>query len=106
MIASGLKKLAEENGMTVAHGVAYGNLGGFSATFSEGAGWKRIDFATRFLDEEKKQGFISEVNKVNLVKTYRVQRRVWASGCSRLSSRIRRAPWIRSGNFFPGSCLC
>ena len=52
MIGSGLKKLAEENGMTVAHGVAYGNLGGFSATFSEGAGWKRIDFATRFLDEE------------------------------------------------------
>ena len=74
MIGSGLKKLAEENGMTVAHGVAYGNLGGFSATFSEGAGWKRIDFATRFLNEEKKQGFISEVNKVNLVKTYRIQR--------------------------------
>lgn len=73
MIGSGLKKLAERNGMTVSHGVAYGNLGGFNATFSEGAGWKRIDFATRFPDAEKKQGFVDEVNGVNLQKTYRIQ---------------------------------
>ena len=74
MIGSGMKKLAERNGMTVSHGVAYGNLGGFCATFSEGAGWKRIDFATRFLNPEKKQGFVAEVNAVNLQKTYRIQR--------------------------------
>lgn len=74
MIGSGLKKLAERNGMTVSHGVAYGNLGGFNATFSEGSGWKRIDFGTRFPDAEKKQGFVAEVNGVNLQKTYRIQR--------------------------------
>ena len=43
LIGSGLKKLAKEYGMTVS-GVAYGSLGGFAATLSEGAGFKRIVF--------------------------------------------------------------
>ena len=36
MIGSGLKKLASENGMKVARGVAYGALRGYAATLSEG----------------------------------------------------------------------
>ena len=36
MIGSGLKKLANENGMKVAHGVAYGSLRSYAATLSEG----------------------------------------------------------------------
>ena len=39
MIASTYKKLASEYGMQVDKGVAYGSLGGFAATLSEGGGW-------------------------------------------------------------------
>ena len=38
MIGSGLKKLAQENGMTVSNGVAYGSLQGYAATLSQGRG--------------------------------------------------------------------
>lgn len=50
MIASGLKKLAKEYGMSVDKGIAYGSLGGFAATLSEGAGYKLIVFSTHFDD--------------------------------------------------------
>ena len=73
MIGSGLKKLAKENGMKVSHGVAYGDLGGYAATLSEGAGYKQIVFATRFADSVKKTEFMDEVGKVDVKKKYRVQ---------------------------------
>lgn len=73
MIGSGLKKLAQENGMKVAAGVAYGSLGGFAATLSEGAGWKQIVFATRFPDAVKKTEFMEQIGLVDLKKQYRVQ---------------------------------
>lgn len=73
MIGSGLKKLAKENGMKVAAGVAYGSLGGFAATLSEGAGYKQIVFATRFPDAVKKTEFLEKVEQVDLKKLYRVQ---------------------------------
>lgn len=73
MIASGLKKLASENGMKVAHGVAYGGLGGFAATLSEGSGWKKIIFATRFTDNQMANAFIQQVNQVDVKRVYRVQ---------------------------------
>ena len=53
MIASTYKKLAAEYGMMVDKGVAYGNLGGFAATLSEGSGWKQIIFATTIADPAK-----------------------------------------------------
>lgn len=73
MIGSGLKKLAKENGMTVAHGVAYGSLQGFAATLSEGSGYKRIDFATTFTDPVKKAELMDLVSKTDVKKLYRVQ---------------------------------
>ncbi len=73
MIGSGMKKFAKENGMTVASGVAYGNYQGFAATFSEGSGYKRVDFATRFTDPVQKTMFMDALNGVNLQKTFRIQ---------------------------------
>ena len=61
MIGSGLKKLAKENGMKIDSGVAYGSLGGFAATLSEGAGWKQIVFSTRFMDYVNKTRFMETV---------------------------------------------
>ena len=73
MIGSGLKKLANENGMKVAHGVAYGNFRGFALTMCEGSGWKRLDFTTRFLDPAAQNAFQAKLTEVDLKKTYRVQ---------------------------------
>ena len=73
MVGSGLKKLAGEYGMKIASGVAYGNLGGFAATLSEGSGWKQVVFATQFSDPVKKTQFMDAVQQVNVQKQYRVQ---------------------------------
>ena len=53
MVSMGLKKLASENNMTVASGVAYGALHGYAATLSEGAGYKLLVITTKFTDPEK-----------------------------------------------------
>lgn len=73
MIGSGLKKLAAENGMKVSKGVAYGNLRGYAATLSEGAGWKQIAFSLIFLDDAQRGLFIDYVNKVDVQSLYRVR---------------------------------
>lgn len=77
MIGNALKKLANENGMTVSNGVAYGSLRGYAATLSEGGGWKRIDFSVRFSDAVKKTEFMDAVGSLTdqqLYKLYRVNR--------------------------------
>lgn len=73
MIGSGLKKLAQENGMKVAKGVAYGSLQGFAATMSEGAGFKQIVFTTKFADSAQQDALLKVVNEANVSATYRVQ---------------------------------
>ncbi|MGM9605406.1 MAG: hypothetical protein ACI3XG_10120 [Faecousia sp.] len=72
MIGGGLKKLANEYQMTVAQGVAYGSLGGFAATLSEGSGWKRIVFSTQFPDPAGRTGIMDTVNARDLKKEFRV----------------------------------
>ena len=73
MIGSGLKKFAKENNLQVAHGVAYGCFRGFTLTMCEGAGWKRLDFSTRFYDPAAQHALEAKVAEVDLMKTYRVQ---------------------------------
>lgn len=73
MIGSGLKKLAQEHGMTVAKGVAYGSLGGFAATMSEGSGYKQIVFTTKFQDVEKLNALQQTINGRNIAKELRVR---------------------------------
>lgn len=72
MIGNGLKKLANEYGMNVSNGVAYGSLGGYAATLSEGTGYKRIVFSTRFADPAGRTGFMDAVNGRDVKKEFRV----------------------------------
>lgn len=73
MVGSGLIKLAAKNGMKVSKGVAYGNLRGYAATLSEGAGWKQIAFSVTFPDSAQRGAFVDVVNTVNVQKLYRVR---------------------------------
>lgn len=73
MIGQGLKKLAQENGMRISKGVAYGNLRGFSATCNEGTGFKRIVFSAKFRDLADRDALVEAASKVDVKKAYRVQ---------------------------------
>ncbi len=73
MIGSGLKKYARENGMTVAHGVAYGSFRGYAATMSEGSGYKQIVITTKFTDPEKLQKLQETLNGRNITREFRVR---------------------------------
>ena len=73
MIGFALKKFASQNGMLTSHGVAYGSLRGYSATLSEGSGYKQIVFTTCFSDPALEKAFWDEVNAAPLRKNYRVQ---------------------------------
>ena len=72
MIGSALQKLARENGMTVSSGVAYGSFRGFAATFSEGSGYKKIDFAVTFPNPAGRVALMDLLGGMNLRKEYRV----------------------------------
>ena len=72
MIASNYKKLAADYGMLVDKGVAYGSLGGFAATLSEGSGWKQIVFTTTIADSVKALELQTKLNGLNLREEYRV----------------------------------
>lgn len=73
MIGSALKKLANENDMKIAQGVAYGAFHGFAATLSEGAGYKLIVVTTKFPDAEKRVALEDQMGQHNLMKEFRVQ---------------------------------
>ena len=73
MVGSGLKKLAQENGMKIDKGVAYGSLRGFAATMMEGSGYKQIIFATSFVDPVGRTKLTDLVQSLNLKKEYRVR---------------------------------
>ena len=73
MIGSALKKMAKENNMQVAHGVAYGTYRGFALTMCEGSGWKRLDFSTRISDPAAENALKVKLGEVDLKRTYRVQ---------------------------------
>jgi hypothetical protein len=74
MIGSGLKKLAAEHNMRVSNGVGYGDLRGYAATLSEGAGWKQVAFSVSFPDPARKSLFMDVVSTADVEKQYRVLR--------------------------------
>ena len=51
MVGPGLKKYAEEKGLKVSNGVAYGVIGGYMATLVDGADIKRASFSCAVTDE-------------------------------------------------------
>jgi len=71
MIGPGFKKFAEENNFNLEKGVAYGELGGYILTFSEGAGTKTVNVAAYFADDEAKADFLSKLAQVK--NKYRIQ---------------------------------
>ena len=72
MIGLALKKLAQENGMQVDSGVAYGAYKGYAATFREGNGFKQIIFATTFADASSKEALRLAIGERNVTKEFRV----------------------------------
>ena len=74
MIGAGFQKLARGYDMRVAGGVAYGSLMGYATTFSEGAGWKRIDISTQFTDPDQRVALQTALNAVDLGREYRIQK--------------------------------
>ena len=73
MIGTGLKKLANENGMKVANGLAYGTFHGYSAAFWDGSGTKTMMLSTSIQDANAKSEFFSRLGQVNYQKEYRVR---------------------------------
>lgn len=73
MIGSGLKKLAQENGLKVAKGVAYGNFRGYAVTLSEGSGYKQVVFTTKFTQAGDADALQAELNGFDLPRLYRIQ---------------------------------
>lgn len=73
MVASGLKKYAQENGLKVAKGVAYGNFRGYAVTMEDGNGIKQVIIATKFTQAGADDALLAEVNAANVQRTYRVQ---------------------------------
>jgi hypothetical protein len=73
MIGRTYKKFAEENGLQIAQGVAFGNFRGYSATLSEGSGYKQIVINTKFTDPARLQELQAALNQRNLSREFRVQ---------------------------------
>ena len=73
MIGSAMKKLAAEYGMPVSHGVACGSMKGYGATMDDGAGYKRIVFATLIPDAVKLTVLRQRFEGRDLMKEYRVR---------------------------------
>jgi hypothetical protein len=63
MIGFGYRKLAKEYGMTIKHGVAYGNMHGYPATLSEGMGFKIVAFTSVFESDEDGQAFADQLDE-------------------------------------------
>ena len=68
-----MKKLANENGMKVAAGVAYGSLKGYATTLSEGSGYKQLVITTRFADPTQEDALRQTVGQRNIAGDFRVQ---------------------------------
>ena len=77
MIGNTYKKFAQENGLTVSNGVAYGSLRGYAASLFEGSGWKAVVLSVRFSDPARRVELMDLVGNMGdrqLYKTYRVNR--------------------------------
>ena len=73
MIGSGLKKLANERGLRVDKGVAYGALHGYATTMFDGNGIKVICISTTFTDPMLLTQLQSVLNGHNLMNEFRVK---------------------------------
>nr|MDD6336232.1 hypothetical protein [bacterium] len=73
MLGSGLKKLAQQLGMTVSGGMAYGAVDGYLVSFSEGMGEKNVCVSAHFADENGKNAFLAHFQAPTMGSIYRLQ---------------------------------
>ncbi len=73
MIGKSLKELAAQYGMTLGKGVAYGSVGGFAATLSQGMGYKRLDITTYFPGLEARDRLQKTVSEADLTGLYGIR---------------------------------
>ena len=73
MIGKGLKELANEHGMIVEAGMAYGDYEGLAASFCEVMGYKRVFFSTKIADQNAIDAIVNELESLKIEKNYRVQ---------------------------------
>ncbi len=73
MIGTGLKKLANENGMKVANGLAYGTFRGYSAAFWDGSWHQNHDAQHEHTGRGREERIFSRLGQVNYQKEYRVR---------------------------------
>lgn len=72
MVGKGIKKYANEKGLTVKNGLAYGVYHGFMITLNEGSGWKSLSVAVSFNDENSYLALGTYLSDQNIRKSYRI----------------------------------
>lgn len=65
MVGKGIKKYANEKGLTVKNGLAYGVYHGFMITLNEGSGWKALSVAVSFNDENSVKNILKRLVLLN-----------------------------------------
>lgn len=73
MVGPGLKKLAEERSLTIAEGIAYGTVGGYTVTLSEGMGVKSVSVSADLSDDAVWERTASALSDPQKQKEYRLQ---------------------------------
>lgn len=73
MLSSAFKKLANQHGMSIDRGVAYGALHGYAATLFDGSGTKVICISTTFTDPVLLSQLQANLNSRDLMRDFRVK---------------------------------
>lgn len=72
MVGKAIKDYANEKGLTIKNGIAFGIYRGFMMSMQEGSGWKSVSFAVRFDDENVKDILNGYFCQKDIKKNYRV----------------------------------
>ena len=72
MVGKAIKNYAQEKGMTIKNGVAFGVNRGFMMSMQEGSGWKSVSFAVRFDNENAKDILNGYFSQKEIKRDYRV----------------------------------
>lgn len=72
MVGKTIKKYADEKGLTVKNGIAYGVYGGYMISLNEGSGYKALSVAVSFNDENSYSALGAYLSDANTKKYYRI----------------------------------
>ena len=74
MVGKAIKDYAQEKGMAIKNGVAFGVYRDFMMSMQEGSGWKSVSFAVRFDDENVKEILEGYFNQKEIRRDYRINK--------------------------------